>query len=174
MEHIAFLPIGPEVVALAGAVVVLMIAVTLGAGRREWGIAGGVALLAGAILSVLQWIRLDSLEVGQQLAFTSSVSNDPDLFFHPMIVMDRFSAFAGVLIYLVAFFSLVGSWGLVKTLGKRGAEYVALVLLAAAGLHMMVISSNLILLFMGLETASIALYVIAGFARVERTPTSRR
>ncbi len=168
MEHIAFLPIGPEVVALAGAVVVLMIAVTLGAGRREWGIAGGVALLAGAILSVLQWIRLDSLEVGQQLAFTSSVSNDPDLFFHPMIVMDRFSAFAGVLIYLVAFFSLVGSWGLVKTLGKRGAEYVALVLLAAAGLHMMVISSNLILLFMGLETASIALYVIAGFARVER------
>ncbi len=168
MEHIAFLPIGPEIAALAGAVVVLMIAVTLNLGRREWGIVAGVALLAGVVLSILQWLRLDTLEAGLQLSFTSSVSQDPELFFHPMVVMDRFSAFAGVIIYLVAFFALVGNWGLVASLGKRGAEYVALVLLAAAGLHMMVISSNLILLFMGLETASIALYVIAGFARVER------
>ncbi len=62
----------------------------------------------------------------------------------------------------------MGNWRLVESLRKRGAEYVALVLLASAGLHMMVISSNLVLLFMGLETASIALYVIAGFARMER------
>ena len=151
MEHIAFLPIGPEVVALGGAVIVLMSAVALGLGRREWGVIGGVTLLVATILSVLQWLRLDSLEVGRQLAFSSSVSENPDLYFHPMVVMDKFSAFAGVLIYLVAFFALVGNWDLVKTLGKRGAEYVALVLLAAAGLHMMVISSNLILLFMGLE-----------------------
>ena len=168
MEHIAFLPIGPEIVALAGAVLVLMAAVALGLGRREWGVIGGVALLASAILSVLQWLRLDSLEVGRQLAFSSSVSENPDLFFNPMVVMDKFSAFAGVLVYLVAFLALVGNWKLVETLGQRGAEYIALVLLAAAGMHMMVISSNLILLFMGLETASIALYVIAGFVRGER------
>jgi hypothetical protein len=85
-----------------------------------------------------------------------------------MVVMDHFSAVIGIAIYLVAFLALVGNWRLVETLRSRGAEYVALVLLAAAGLHMMVISSNLVLLFMGLETASIALYVIAGFARVER------
>ncbi len=167
MEHIAFLPIGPEVAALIGAVLVLMTAVALNLGRREWGVIAGVALLAGVILSVLQWLRLDSLGVDAQLAF-SARNADPELFFSPMIVMDRVSAFAGVLVYLVAFLALVGNWGLVKTLGKRGAEYVALVLLAAAGMHMMVISSNLILLFMGLETASIALYVIAGFVRVER------
>jgi len=168
VEHIAFLPIGPEIVALAGAVIVLMSAVALNLGRREWGVIAGVTLLASAILSVLQWLRLDSLEVGRQLAFSSSVSGNPDLYFHPMVVMDKFSAFAGVLVYLVAFLALVGSWKLVATFGKHGAEYVALVLLAAAGMHMMAISSNLILLFMGLETASIALYIIAGFARGER------
>ncbi len=168
MENIAFLPIGPEIVALAGAVIVLMSAVALGLGRREWGVVAGVALLASTILSVLQWLRLDSLEVGRQLAFSSSVSDNPEVFFSPMVVMDKFSAFAGVLVYLVAFLALVGNWKLVETLGQRGAEYIALVLLAAAGMHMMVISSNLILLFMGLETASIALYVIAGFVRVER------
>lgn len=166
MENIAFLPIGPEVVALAGAVLVLMSAVALGHDRREWGVLGSVGLLVAAVLSVMQWVRLDSLESARELAFsargvTSVVSN-------PMVVMDRFSAVTGVAVYLVAFLSLVGNWSLIKTLGKRGAEYVALVLLAAAGMHMMVISSNLVLLFMGLETASIALYVIAGFARVER------
>ena len=166
MEHIAFLPIGPEVVALLGAVVVLMIAVTLDLDRRSWGVVGAVALLVAALVSVGQWLRLDSLGVAQELSFSSD--RLPDGFLNPMVVMDRFSALAGVVVYLVAFLALVGNWGLVKNLGRRGAEYVALVLLAAAGMHMMAMSANLILLFMGLETASIALYVIAGFARVER------
>lgn len=166
MENIAFLPIAPEIAALAGAVLVLMIAAALGLERKEWGVVGAVSLLIASVLSLLQWLRLDSLGSLRELNFsargvTSVVSN-------PMVVMDRFSALAGVVVYLVAFLALVGNWELVKTLGKRGAEYVALVLLAAAGMHMMVISSNLVLLFMGLETASIALYVIAGFVRVER------
>jgi NADH-quinone oxidoreductase subunit N len=166
MENIAFLPIAPELIILGGAVLVLMSAVALGQERREWGVAGAITLVVASMLSLLQWLRLDSLDSARELAFsargaTSTVTN-------PMVVMDRFSAFVGIAVYLVAFLALVGNWELVKTLGKRGAEYVALVLLAAAGLHMMVISSNLILLFMGLETASIALYVIAGFVRVER------
>lgn len=166
MENIAFLPIAPEIAVLAGAVIVLMSAAAFGQERREWGVAGAVALLVAVALSVLQWLRLDSLESARELAYsargiTSSVQN-------PMVVMDRFSAVIGVAVYLVAFLALVGNWRLVETLSKRGAEYVALVLLSAAGLHMMVISSNLVLLFMGLETASIALYVIAGFTRTER------
>ena len=166
MHNIAFLPIGPEVVALVGAVLVLMSAAALGQSRREWGVVGAITLLVAALISVAQWMRIDALGMGQ-LAFAAPESS-ADVMFKPMVVMDRLSALAGVLVYLVAFLALVGNWNLVKTLGKRGAEYVALVILAAAGMHMMVISSNLILLFIGLETASISLYVIAGFARVER------
>lgn len=166
MEYIAFLPIGPEVVMLVGAVVVLMTAVTLDQGRREWGLVGAIALLVAVLVSVAQWLRLDTLGLARDFAFSARTDIE-GLSLSPMIVMDRLSAFAGVLIYLTAFLALIGNWGLIKTLGKRGAEYVALVLLAAAGLHIMVISSNLILMFMGLETASIALYVIAGFARTE-------
>ncbi len=165
MENIAFLPIGPEVVLLAGAVLVLMSAVALGQGRREWGVIGGVALAVSFLLSIAQWLRLDYLDSRGELAFTA---RGVDLLYNPMVIMDRFSAFAGALVFLVAFLALVGNWKLITRLGQRGAEYVALVLLAAAGLHMMAISSNLILLFMGLETASIALYVIAGFVRVEK------
>ncbi len=165
MENIAFLPIGPEVVMLFGAVLVLMSAVALDQGRRDWGIIGGISLVVAFLLSVAQWLRLDFLESNAELAFTArGVAS----FRFPMVIMDRFSAFAGMLVYLVAFLALVGNWRLVTRLGKRGAEYVALVLLATAGLHIMAISSNLILLFMGLETASIALYIIAGFVRVQR------
>lgn len=165
MENIAFLPIGPEVVLLAGAILVLMSAVALGRDRRVWGILAGLTLVIAFLVSWGQWLRLDSLEVQSQLAFSArGVAG----FRYPMVIMDRFSAFAGMLIFLVAFLAMVGNWRLIPRLGKRGAEYVSLVLLAAAGLHMMVISSNLILMFMGLETASIALYVIAGFVRAER------
>jgi len=166
MQNIAFLPIGPEIVALIGAVLVLMSAAALGQSRREWGVVGAIALLVAALMSVAQWMRIDALGLGQ-LAFAAPESSET-VMFKPMVAMDRLSALAGVLVYLVAFLTLIGNWNLVKTLGKRGAEYVALVILAAAGMHMMVISSNLILLFIGLETASISLYIIAGFARVER------
>jgi NADH-quinone oxidoreductase subunit N len=166
VENIAFIPIAPEVLALAGAVLVLMSAVAFRQGRREWGVAGAVTLLVCAMLSLLQWLRLDSLGTTTELSF--SVRNVTSSIQDPMVVMDRFSALLGVAIYLIAFLALVGNWELVTTLGSRGAEYVALVVLAAAGLHMMVISSNLVLLFMGLETASISLYVIAGFVRTER------
>lgn len=165
MENIAFLPIAPEVVLLIGAVVVLMSAVALEQGRREWGVIGGIALVVAFLLSIAQWMRLDYLDSQGEFSFTA---RGVDLIYQPMIMMDRFSAFAGGLVFLVAFLALLGNWKLIAKLGKRGAEYVALVLLATAGLHMMAISSNLILLFMGLETASIALYVIAGFVRAER------
>jgi NADH-quinone oxidoreductase subunit N len=165
MENIAFLPIAPEVILLIGAVLVLMSAVALGQGRREWGVVGAIALSVAFLLTVAQWLRLDELNSRAELSFTA---RGVDLIYNPMVVMDRFSAFAGALVFLVAFLALVGNWKLIAMLGQRGAEYVALVLLAAAGLHMMAISSNLILLFMGLETASIALYVIAGFVRAER------
>jgi NADH-quinone oxidoreductase subunit N len=165
VENIAFLPIGPEVVLLAGAILVLMSAVALGRERREWGILAGITLAIAFLVAWAQWLRLDSLEVESQLAFSARGIAS---FRYPMVIMDRFSAFAGMLIFLVALLALVGNWRLIPRLGKRGAEYIALVLLAAAGLHMMVISSNLILMFMGLETASIALYVIAGFVRAEQ------
>jgi NADH-quinone oxidoreductase subunit N len=50
-------------------------------------------------------------------------------------------------------------------LGRRGAEAIALVLLATAGFSIMVASNNLVMMFLGLEAGSIALYVLAGMSR---------
>jgi NADH-quinone oxidoreductase subunit N len=170
VERIAFLPIAPEVVLLVGALVVLMAEVTLSLGRRAWALISGLTLTAAVVFSVLQWVRVAGFTgfgvevagVGDQLNFSARGVTAPRL---PMIVMDHLSAFAGILIFVVAGVTLIGVWRLVASLGTRGAEFVALFLLSVAGLHTMTISSNLILMFIGLETASIALYVIAGFTR---------
>jgi NADH-quinone oxidoreductase subunit N len=162
VENIAFLPIGPEVVLLAGAVLVLMAGVALKLGSRDWAIVAGISLVASFLLSWVQWLRVDDL--GRQLSFSARGVSSPNT---PMVVMDAFSAFGGMVLFAVAILAVTAAWRLVVTLGERGPEFVALLLLATAGLHIMIISANLILLFIGLETASIALYVVAGFTRTE-------
>jgi len=163
VENIAFLPIGPEVVLLAGAVLVLMAGVALNLGSRDWAILAGVSLVASFLLSWVQWLRVDDL--GRQLAFSARGVATPNT---PMVVMDAFSAFGGMVLFVVAILAVAAAWRLVVELGARGPEFVALLLLATAGLHIMIISANLIMLFIGLETASIALYVVAGFTRTEQ------
>jgi len=157
----SFVAIAPEVVLLIGALLVLMAAVALDYSRRVWMAIAWLALLGASAASVWQWLRVD--DVGAQLSFTA-----PDGVTNPMIVTDHFAAFAGILLFAVAIVALAAAWDLIEGLTRRGPEYVALVLLATAGLHLMATASNLILLFIGLETASISLYVIAGFTREER------
>ncbi len=163
MGNMAYLTILPEIVLLVGALLVLMAAVALDRPRREWMGVAWLALVFAAAASVWQWFRVDDLG-GAELSFATS-----DNLFNPMVVMDHFSAFGGVVIFVIAGVALGASWDLIRSFPRRGPEYVALVLLATAGLHLMLISSNLILLFIGLETASISLYVIAGFARESKT-----
>nr|MBA2338550.1 NADH-quinone oxidoreductase subunit N [Acidimicrobiia bacterium] len=147
-------------VLLVAALLVLLTEVTLSLGSRIWAVicAAAIALCLG--FSVMQWLRAD--ELGPQLAFTA---RDVPTVSNPMIVMDHFSAFAGLALFVVAGLALIGAWRMIASLGTRGAELVGLFLLATAGLHLMAISSNLVLLFIGLETASISLYVVAGFTR---------
>lgn len=160
MSNIAFLPIAPEVLLLAGAILVLMAAVTLDLGQRAWAIIAATSLGLSFAVAWVQWWNID--DFGAQLYYTGDFGRTP------MVVMDYFSVFAGGLIVAAGGIALLGGWRLVGTLGKRGAEYVALVLLAVAGLHIMVISANLIMMFIGLETASIALYIVAGFTRDQK------
>ena len=165
MGNIAFLPIGLEVGLLVGAVTVLMVAVTMDLGARVWAYVAAVSIGFGFAISVRQWIvvgeRGPSLAFGTQGPDGSAVANQ-------MVALDRFSAFGGMILMVVVALALAGGWELVKELGDRGAEFVVLVLLSAAGMHMMISAANLVMLFVGLETASIALYVIAGFLRDRR------
>ena len=167
MDRIAFLSIGPEVILLGAAVVVLMAAVALNLGSRVWAATAFTGLALAVLLSVSQWVRVDDLAAQAASGGGLPIGLDygGDSVTSSMVVMDHFSSFAGLVIFVIGAFALLSAWPLVESLERRGAEFVALALLAIAGLHIMAMANNLILLFIGLETASIALYVIAGFVR---------
>ena len=164
MGDIAFLPIAPEVILFGGALVVLIGHVAFGWQRRSWAIVSAGALAGATVFSWLQWLRVDDLG-GGALHFGSNALGDVPFALSPMVVMDHFSAFAGMLIFVVAGLALAAGWNLVGSFESRGAEFVALVLISVAGMHLMASSANLIMLFIALETASISLYVVAGFDR---------
>ncbi len=163
MENAAFLPVAFEVIMIVGALLVLLVAVIAEKKRSVWAPIAGIAYLGAAGAGVLQWRAVT--EGGGGLFFST-----PDMVImrSPMVVMDGFSAFAAVVLGLLGFVALLGSWDLIVSLGKRSPEFVALGMLAVAGLHMMTATPNLILIFIGLETASLSFYILAGYIRGSR------
>jgi len=164
MNNASFLAVAPEVVLLLGAMLVIISAVMLEHSRREWGFIAGLSFVVAMVFSILQWKAVDTLVAGGNDLLFFSARNIPILRV-PMVVMDHYSAFAGFVIFVIGLLGLGAAWNLVRRLGSRGAEFVALVLLSVAGLHMMAMSANIVLMFLGLETASISFYVLAGFTR---------
>jgi NADH-quinone oxidoreductase subunit N len=160
MQNVAFLPVAFEVVLLVGALVVLLVAVVAGRGRLIWGPIAGVTLAIASAVGFVQWREV--ADGGAGLFFSTM---DVSIIRSPMVVLDGYSAFAAVVLGLVGFFGLLAAWDLVVKVGRRGPEFVALVLLSVAGLHMMAATPNLVVIFLGLETASISFYVLAGFIR---------
>jgi len=80
-------------------------------------------------------------------------------------VVDAFAVFAKVLVLAAAGLSLVLALDWHRREGLARFEYPVLVLFAALGMMMMVSANDLMSLYVGLELASLSLYVTAAFAR---------
>jgi len=90
--------------------------------------------------------------------------------FPAMIDLDKFSLF-GVAIVLVS--CAAGAISANNYFNGRllpWGDLLALILFSAFGGALMLTARNLVVLFMGMETLSLAAYVLAGFARGERLP----
>lgn len=163
MQNVALLPVAFEVVLVVGVLIVLLVGVVAGRDRTVWGPIVGFAFAISAIVGVLQWIAVADEAGG--LFFSAQ---DTAAVRSPMVVMDGYSAFAAILLGAIGLLGFLGSWDLQARLGKRAVEFSALMLLGVAGLHMMAGTPNLIVIFIGLETASISFYILAGFTRRAR------
>jgi NADH-quinone oxidoreductase subunit N len=149
--NISYLAIGPEILLTLGAVLVLMIDVF----RKP-------------SMKVHAWIVVATLAAtGVVLGFQwhSAVVDGATLSFSGMLSIDTFGAYAGFVLVGVAALGLAAAWGMMDRLGRRGAEGIVLVFMAAAGFMLMATSVNLVLVFVGLEIASMSLYVLAGITR---------
>jgi NADH-quinone oxidoreductase subunit N len=138
--------LSPELILVAFALVVLAADLPRsGAGRKTlfWLSAVGVALAAVACLT---W-------TGKGEAFAGS------------FVRDAFTTALDLVFLLIAFLTLLVSYGYTKREGIESGEYYGLVLLAASGMLLMAGAGDMIIVFLGLEILSVASYVLAGLFR---------
>jgi len=140
----------PEVVLSLVAMVILMLDFIVPKGRRDW---LGYLSVLGVLLTLMvlfpQWGATQSAFSGQYLI-------DPFALFFKIV----FLASAGLIILM--------SIGYLRNEGADRGEFYALILFATLGMMLMASAVDLLILYIGLETMSICIYVLAGFFKRER------
>ncbi|MFH1862491.1 MAG: NADH-quinone oxidoreductase subunit N, partial [bacterium] len=85
--------------------------------------------------------------------------------FFGQVSADGFASFFNLAFLVVAFLVVIASPGYLQRGGIHYGEYYVLLLLAVLGMSFMAAGTDLLIIFLGLETMSISLYVLVGFHR---------
>jgi NADH-quinone oxidoreductase subunit N len=144
-----FFLILPELVLTAGALILLVVDVLAPRQRR---LLAGVTLATIAATMVALWIVGDAhAEVARGL-----------------VAVDGFALFFKVLFLIGAAFTVLMSVRYLEVEGANSGEYFFLVLCATLGMMFMAGGTDLVTLFIGLETMAVAFYILVGFLKPSR------
>ena len=91
--------------------------------------------------------------------------------FGGMFIADDFSQFFNLIFILGAVLTIFTSIDYLKKKENNHGEFYPLLLFSTYGMMVMASTSNLLVMFLGLEIMSVALYVLAGFARTQLRST---
>jgi NADH-quinone oxidoreductase subunit N len=139
--------IGPELILTITAIVILLLDALSPRGRKAYfPQLSLLGLAAAALQTYLMW---------------GGKGTD----FARMIYVDNFTLFFYLVFILGSALTVMISRQYLEDYGKNMGEYYALVLFATVGMMLMAASAHLIMLFLGLEVMSIAVYVLAGLFR---------
>ena len=97
--------------------------------------------------------------------FTLGIVGQNGVAFAGAISIDSFSAFFELVILIAAMFTVMMSLDYAAENRISGAEYYSLLLFSVLGMMLMATAGDLIVIFLGLETMSITVYVLAGIMR---------
>ncbi|HEY6420157.1 MAG TPA: NADH-quinone oxidoreductase subunit N [Candidatus Binataceae bacterium] len=148
-----WLPILPLITIALAAIVVLLVGVRVDDEESE-----GLGWLTIALLGVAAVFALGM--IGQTgVAFAGSIA------------IDSYSAYFEIVILIATMVTVLMSLDYVAERRIAGAEYYSLVLFAALGMMLMATAGDLIIIFLGLETMSLSVYVLAGLARQDPRST---
>jgi len=91
----------------------------------------------------------------------------PATAFYGMISVDKFAVGFQCLFIISAALTLMLSMNSLEEKYLLYSEYFALIIFATVGMMLMASSAHLLTLFLGLETLSVSLYILAGFRRTD-------
>src|SRR3954447_20265071 len=141
------LPVLPELVLALGAMALLMVGVYRGAHTTR--LVTGLAVCLLVLTGVLELL----LPAGKITTFGGS------------FILDDFARFLKILALIGSVATLVLSVEYLADSSRRIFEYSILVLLSTLGMMVLISAGDLIMLYLGLELMSLALYVVAASNR---------
>lgn len=122
----------------------------------------------GIVLFGLVGLAIAAVSVFRQHALLAAAGLDHLVAGQNAVTLDGLGFLTtGITLAATALFFLI-SYKFLEIHNQKGAEYFALALLAQAGMYFMCTGSELIVLFLGTELASICFYVMTGFTRTDR------
>ncbi|HEV7677598.1 MAG TPA: NADH-quinone oxidoreductase subunit N [Candidatus Dormibacteraeota bacterium] len=142
----------PVLVMSGGFIVLMLLDLVVPARRRGW-LAAGTVLVLAAAMGVTVWGWFDAAT--------------PRTIYFDAMSYDRFSLFADGIIIAISALVVLISPGYLNRRGLHYGEYYALILGAATGMMLLAGADSLMVIFLGIELLSIALYILSGFARTE-------
>ena len=147
MTGISLLPVLPEIILGVGALALLMIGVFAGAGSSR----------------LVTWLAV-LLIVIAGIAMASSSSSI--VAFNGAFVVDPFAYLLKLVVLLGSAVAIIMSVGYMSAARFDRFEFPVLIVTATFGMLLMISANDLISLYLGLETQSLSLYVIARPASV--------
>lgn len=147
--------LAPVLVVVVSAAVVLLLTVAHGYNKPAPQTSGHMSFvgLAGvAVAAFMLW----HFEGGSHLAFSGA------------IVVDGLGVIFGIVSLVGAFLAIILATSYLNEHELAHGEFIALVLLSAAGMLVLSMAGDLITLFIGIEVMSLAVYVLAGYRRASR------
>jgi NADH-quinone oxidoreductase subunit N len=111
------------------------------------------------------WLTLAALVIGAAILVSMLVSGAAALGLPQMISLDGYRWAGGILVFTAAIATTLLSIGYLEREGILAPEYFVLILCAVIGMLCMTGAADLIVLFIGLEIMSVAVYVLAGYDR---------
>jgi NADH-quinone oxidoreductase subunit N len=140
-----FLALAPSLIVIGAALLVLLLDLAV-TDKRILGYIGLVGIVVAAGVSLSMWDR-------------SSLS------FQAMAISDGYSLFFNLVFLVTAGLSLLVAIDYLGQNNLQRGEYYALLLFSTSGMMLMAAATDLIVVFLGLEIMSVALYILAGFNR---------
>ena len=149
--HVDYLSILPMLIMMGGAVLLMVVSSLF---RKILGVGAGtvvasVTSVAALVAALFQWDHV--------------MTHGPSVTIAGAIAYDGFAVFIQVAIAIAMLLTALIGDGYLRREGVEGPEYHVLAMMSASGAMMMGAANDLIVVFLGLEIMSIALYVLAAF-----------
>ncbi len=149
--HVDYLSILPMLIMIGGALFLMAVSSLF---RRVIGPGTGtlvtsVVSLAALVAALVQWDHVST--------------HGPQVTIAGAIAFDGFDVFIQIVVSIAMLLTALVADGFLKREGVEGPEFHVLAMMSASGAMMMGAANDLIVVFLGLEIMSIALYVLAAF-----------